>query len=276
MCSTLLLQRQETATTASASTAAHTIGRRREIDDELFHHRPAANTSHCFIDSTSPPEPPPRNLPNVVLRINLRVAFRTLRELLLDSNKSQFRIDDILKHELHYKNISISEWDHHNDAIGRINNHNPLHHHHHHLIKYDHLQQKQYIGAIRQTNYQMPKTTLVEASMAYETAVITEYNDDCFAIRLTTFTPTVPFGDRFVSITQIVVKKTVVAEGGEEEDSDESDICEMVVSVDVQYPKGKPMSLISNRIKNGVIQGAKDVYEKTSAVILSRVFVSER
>jgi len=123
----------------------------------------------------------------------------------------------------------------------------------------------------------MPKTPLVEASMAYETAVITEYNDDCFVIRSTTSTPTVPFGERFVSITQIVVTKTVMTDRGRgEEDDDESGICKMVVSVDVQYPKGKPMTLIRNQIKNGVIQGAKDVYEKTSAVILSRFLGRER
>jgi len=245
------------------------MGRRCEIDDELHNHRPAVNPTHCFINPISPSKPPPTNLPNVVFQTKLPVEFRTLRELLLDSNKSQFRINDILKHELNYKNISVSEWDHHNDVIGRINNHNLLHHHHH-PIESDILQH-QYIGATRQTNYQIPKSSLIEASMAYETAVITEYNDGCFAIRSTTFTPTVPFGERFVSITQIVVTRMVGKERGE----DESDISEMIVSVDVQYPKGKPMALISNRIKNGVIQGAKDVYEKTTAVILSRYLESE-
>lgn len=268
MCSTLLLQHNE-ASASIMSTVAQQMGKKYEMDDELFHHRLDAETSHCYINPITPTtsQPPPKNLPNVVLQMKLPLSFRNLCEIFLDSNKSQFRIDNILKHELHYKNVSVSEWDHHNDEIGRTDDKNPTSHHHN---TNDQLQEK-YIGAIRQTNYEMPKTSLVEASMAYETAVLTKYNDSCFVIRSTTSTPTVPFGERFISITQIVVIKTMP-----EGEDDDSDTCEMIVSVDVQYPKVKPMRLISNRIRNGVIQGAKAVYEKTSEVILSRFLSDEQ
>lgn len=87
----------------------------------------------------------------------------------------------------------------------------------------------------------MPKSAFVKANMAYETNILIEYNDYCFAIKKKTSTPDVPYGSSFFTWTQIVVTDT----GNE--------TCRMVCSVEAEFPNGPPM--VGGQIKSGMRSG---------------------
>lgn len=110
------------------------------------------------------------------------------------------------------------------------------------------------IGATRRTEYMMPKTILVRANMAFETATITEYNDHCFALDMSTSNPDVPFGKTFTAHTKIVVYNT-----GE-------NTCRMECSVQTDFKNSPPMG-VAWKIKNAMKHGSMEVFEKISATI---------
>merc|ERR1712038_2046124 len=95
----------------------------------------------------------------------------------------------------------------------------------------------------------MPKTALVRANMAFETATITEYNDHYFAIEMHTSNPDVPFGKTFTAHTKIVVYNT-----GE-------NTCRMECSVETDFINSPPMG-IGWKIKNAMKQGSMEVFDK--------------
>ena len=102
----------------------------------------------------------------------------------------------------------------------------------------------------------MPKSALVAASMAYETAKLTHYNDHFFVLKRSTSTPDVPFGKRFIAHTQIVV----VNSG--------KNSCKMICSVEAEFPEGAPMGM-GGSIKNGMKSGTIEVFEKMASTLRS-------
>ena len=100
----------------------------------------------------------------------------------------------------------------------------------------------------------MPQTKLVKANMAYETAEITEYNEHCFAIDMFTSNPDVPFGNKFVAHTKIVVYNTG------------QNSCYMVCSVETDFPNKPPMG-VAWQIKNAMKTGSFEVFEKIGTSI---------
>ncbi len=101
----------------------------------------------------------------------------------------------------------------------------------------------------------MPKTAFVKANKAFETTVITEYNDHCFAIEMHTKNPDVPFGTKFVAHTKIVVYNTG------------NNTCRMECSVETEFPHGPPMG-IARQIKAAMKSGSFEVFEKIGSAIV--------
>ena len=177
-------------------------------------------------DSAAPPADfiPPDNLEDVNFEMDLPVGFRRLRWAILHKDSS-FVEEAVMKtesrHEKWVKSISdsgflvyklivlmmvlllrerqsrlispstcsffyintrsvtIGEWDKHGDTIG--------------LPKTpDGVNEADYIGAVLETSYLMPKSAFVSANMAYETQMIAQYNDYCVVIKKATRTPDVP------------------------------------------------------------------------------------
>jgi hypothetical protein len=137
--------------------------------------------------------------------------------------------------------VSTKGWDHHSDIIGLPSLPNDVKH-------------EDIIGASKKTEYLMPKTKLVKANMAYETATITEYNDHCFALEMFTTNPDVPFGKRFIAHTKIVVYNTG------------SNTCQMECSVETDFPQGPPMG-IAWKIKDSMKNGSLEVFHKIGLAI---------
>ena len=100
----------------------------------------------------------------------------------------------------------------------------------------------------------MPRNGLVKANTAYETAVLIEYNDDCFALKRSTLTPDVPYGKRFIAHTQICVLNK--GNGS----------CRMICSVEAEFPEGPPMG-VGGQIKKGMNSGTKEVFTKIGETI---------
>ena len=100
----------------------------------------------------------------------------------------------------------------------------------------------------------MPKTGLVKENMAYETAVISEYNEHCFAIEMHTNNPDVPFGKKFVAHTKIAVYNTG------------QNTCRMECSVETEFPSGQPM--VARQIKAAMKSGSFEVFEKIGSAII--------
>lgn len=110
------------------------------------------------------------------------------------------------------------------------------------------------IGAKKETSYRMPAGRLVGASTAYETATISAYESEFFALSISTATPGVPFGSRFLARTQIVVINT-----GE-------NTCKLVCSVEAEFPKGPPMGM-KGQIQKGMKKGTLETFEKIGSFI---------
>ncbi len=111
-----------------------------------------------------------------------------------------------------------------------------------------------FVGAQKVTSYLMPAGRLVGANMAHETATITAYETDFFALTMVTSTPDVPFGSRFNAKTQIVVVNT-----GE-------NTCELICSVEPEFPHGPPMGM-KGQIQRGMKKGSLDTFEKIGSHI---------
>jgi hypothetical protein len=92
----------------------------------------------------------------------------------------------------------------------------------------------------------MPKSAFVSANTAFETNIITTYNDYCFCLKKKTRNPDVPFGSTFISWTQVVVTNT-----GENS-------CRMVCSVEAEFPNGPPMA--GGQIKSGMRAGTAQFF----------------
>lgn len=92
----------------------------------------------------------------------------------------------------------------------------------------------------------MPKSAFVNANMAYETNILTEYSDFCFVLKKRCRTPDVPYGSTFIAWTQVVVTNTG------------NDSCRMVCSVEAEFPNGAPM--LAGQIKSGMRSGTAQFF----------------
>lgn len=181
----------------------------------------------------------PKNLQHFA-KFEFPVGYFRLRRAVL-SDDLDFWDKKVMDRTLQYKNVTSHGWDRHRDAIGSPS-----------LPK--HMKFTDIVGAKRKTEYIMPKTSLVRANMAYETATITEYNDHCFAIDMHTSNPDVPFGKRFIAHTKIVVYNT-----GE-------NTCYMESSVETEFIDGPPMG-VAWQIKGAMKAGSIEVFQKIGASI---------
>ena len=142
--------------------------------------------------------------------------------------------------------VETKHWDHHDNVIGKI-----------HLppdIKHTDL-----IGAKSETNYRRPKSIFIGAHMANETSTLMEYNENCFAIRKETTTPDVPFGSKFIALTQIVVLN--MGHG----------TCKMICSSEAEFPNGVPLGA-GWQIKNAMKVGTFETFGKINDAIQSACF----
>jgi len=168
--------------------------------------------------------------------IELPVGYLRLRRAFL-SDKSQFWTDSILKVALGYEELKITGWyHHHKELIGHLDLPSDVNH-------------KDLIGATRETSYLMPAGRLVPANVAHETCTLKEYNDDFFALCMSTRTPGVPFGERFIAETQIIVVRTG------------KNSCRMICSVEAEFPNGPPFGM-KGQIKRAMKRGTINVFEK--------------
>lgn len=186
----------------------------------------------------------PPNLHDSVV-IQLPVGFYRLRRSFL-SKESRFWTESILKIALHYQEVRTAGWEHTSiqESFLHVGDPNPPRH----------VNPSDFVGAQRETSYLMPAGRLVGASTAYETATITAYDADFFALTMSTSTPGVPFGKRFSAKTQIVVVNT----------GDNS--CELICSVEPEFPNGPPMGM-KGQIQRGMKRGTIDMFEKIGSHI---------
>lgn len=175
------------------------------------------------------------------ITIDLPVGFLRTRRAFL-SNKSKFWTDSILKKALNYDEVKSSGWVHaHQHFIG--DPHLP-----------PHLDVSDLIGASKETTYRMPASRLVSASMAFETSTLIAYTDDFFAISISTSTPEVPFGRKFLARTQIVVINTG------------NNSCRMICSVEPEFPNGPPLGM-KWQIQKGMKKGTLEMFAKIGSHI---------
>lgn len=181
------------------------------------------------------------NYENTVV-MNLPFGFYRLRRAFL-SDDSHFWISSILSHTLKYKNISTTGWDRYSEMIG---NTSPP----------QGFDGKLLIGATKKTEYTMPRSILVNEQKAYETATLIEYTDNHFIIRMETTTPNVPYGNHFVSLTQIILRRV----GNNQ--------VEMISSVEAKFHKTPPM-IVAAQIRRGMRSGVMRMFEQIGEFICS-------
>jgi len=224
----------ETVASVSASCDHLILGHKVKEDD-----RPIKTTPGDDNDDIKS-IPPPENL-QYSIEFDLPVGFRRLRKAML-SESSSFWSETILKGALEYKEVTFSRWDRHNNHIGLETISSTT-------------KEVDYIGASKTTNYLLPESPLAKASKATEQAVISAYNDDYFALKKSTSTPDIPFGNRFVAHTQIIVLNT-----GENSSR-------MICSVEAEFPYGEPLGF-GRSIRYGMKQGSMAAFEKIRDAIL--------
>jgi hypothetical protein len=194
-------------------------------------------------EGPAPPPPPgfqiPPNLEFINLDIDLPVGFKRLRWAMLSSN-SNFTKDALL-HEAKCENVVIKEWSHHDDVIGA------------NVLPPD-IQEVDIVGAEREAEYLMPKSTFVKANTVYDTTQIIAYNDFCLCLKKKTLSPEVPYGSTFVTWTQILLTNT--GHGS----------CHLTTSVEAEFPNGPP--LISRQIVSGMRSGTAESFVRMSEVII--------
>jgi len=201
---------------------------------------------------------PPANLKDAI-EFDLPVGFRRLRYAFLNK-ESPFWLETILKGALQYKNVSFTEWDRYDDQIGLDQTSSTI-------------TNDDFIGATKKTNYVLspPKTILVSLSSssaassrdsrgcikAIETAEISAYNDYYFSLKLSTSTPDVPFGRRFVAHTQMVLINTG------------KNRCKLICSVDADFPNGgEPPLGIGRQIRKAMKNASMETFKKIRDAIM--------
>jgi VAD1 Analog of StAR-related lipid transfer domain len=181
----------------------------------------------------------PEHLEFINLEISLPVGFKRLRWAML-SPMSTFTKDALLG-EAKCENVIIKEWSHHNDVIGSA-------------VLPEGVNEKDIIGAERESEYLMPKSTFVRANTVYDTSQIIAYNDYCLCIKKRTLSPDVPYGTTFLTWTQILITNTG------------NDTCHLTTSVEAEFPNGPP--IISRQIVSGMRSGTAESFILMSEIII--------
>jgi hypothetical protein len=165
----------------------------------------------------------PENLQNSVT-FELPVGFRRLRRGMLKSD-SKFWEKVVLRESLKYRKVKKGNWDTNNDLIGQPTTQPQIN--------------QSIIGSKRELSFHVPKSGIAPESTAYETATITEYNNNFFVLKRVILNPDIPFGNKIVTHSQIVV-----IDNGYNR-------CQMICSSEVEFPTGPPTGL-GWQIKKGV------------------------
>jgi len=172
----------------------------------------------------------PPALKHVTIDIELPIGFFRVRHALCKS-KSPFFEKEYHMNKMKEIEVKIEAWDRFDDHIGSNN------------LPKD-IDEKDFIGAIRKSQFVMPKSMLVSANTAYQTSSIIEYNDYCFGFKTITKNPEVPFGSTFEAHTQLIF-----VNGGEYK-------TRMVCSMKPVFPGSKP--LVAWKIRNAMFTGCSD------------------
>jgi len=192
---------------------------------------------------------PSQNLQHSVT-YDINIGFQRLRKAML-STKSTFWIKRILNDELKYTEISRTEWDHHDTQIGLPSSSTKL---------VEKQEQKELIGAKRNTTFRLPKTLLIPSTMGYDTTTVTDYTNHNFTILTSTRTPNIPFGNRIVTHAQIIVFNKG------------RNNTQMVCSMEVEFPLGPPIGFAS-KIKKEAKASTMSYFDSVQRTI--RRFVEE-
>lgn len=173
----------------------------------------------------------PPNLKRVTLNTKLPTGFHRLRRALLESNSSFF-VNQYYAEKMRNVEVNMEEWNKFDTRIGS------------HSLTND-ISEKEFIGATRETRYIMPKSTCFSANnKAFQTSVLIEYTDYCFAIKMDTKNPDVPFRKKFEAHTH-----WIFISGGRRK-------CRMVSSMKCVFPGSKP--LVAWKIKNAMFSACTD------------------
>lgn len=130
----------------------------------------------------------------------------------------------------------LNGWNKHGDKIGEPN-----------------VKEEDIVGAEMERSYLMPKSTFVKANRVTQSTHIKTYNDYCFCYQERTDTPEVPYGNTFVTWTQVMVVNTG------------HNTCRMVCSVEIEFPNGPPMT--SRMIVSGAKSGTAETFALLSRCI---------
>ena len=117
----------------------------------------------------------------------------------------------------------------------------------------DEVNEDDFIGAKRNTEYLMPSSVFVKANMAYEESNLVAYNDHFFTVKRKTVNPDVPYGRTFCAWTQITVYNIG------------KNNSRMVCSVEAEFPNGPPM--VARSIKSAMRQGVSDMFLELGKVV---------
>jgi len=111
----------------------------------------------------------PENLEHVALEVDLPIGFRRLRRALL-SDTSPFIKEVIYKTEAKYTEITLESWNKHSGTIGEP-------------VTPDDVDENDFIGAMKEGSYLMPKSAFVAANTCYEEHHLIAYNENCFCLK---------------------------------------------------------------------------------------------
>uniref|UniRef100_A0A7R9ZLT7 VASt domain-containing protein n=1 Tax=Craspedostauros australis TaxID=1486917 RepID=A0A7R9ZLT7_9STRA len=183
------------------------------------------------------------SLQHVGLDRTLDVSYDVLAKAML-SSRSDFWKKAVFQQSCRYQNTTVGDWETCQDfGDDSSDSHQPC--------------------ATRETSYEMPKSRFAGTYMAYQTQQLLRYDEDHFVLRFRTNTPDAPFGSKFVTWTQMEVKR-------QEGTSSSRLIC----SVQPEYPNGRPMSFLANQIRNGMRSGTAEFFETFAECIQSKLGVA--
>jgi len=186
------------------------------------------------------PPPPEKDLPDTLefinFEIDLPVGFQRLRWALL-SQKSRFGADVVFAEANTTEIVILKGWTKYGDKIGEPN-----------------ILEEDIVGTEMEKSYLMPKSPFVKANRVSQLTQIKTYNDYCFCYQERNDTPEVPYGNTFVTWTQVRIVNTG------------HNTCRMVCSVEIEFPNGPPM------ISRMIVSGARSGTAEASA-LLSRCII---
>jgi len=185
---------------------------------------------------------------------DMNIGFQRLRRIML-STKSDFWIERLTKDELNNTDVSRTEWDHHDSQIGLPSSSTKL--------EDNQEEQKQFMGAQRKTSYRLPKSLFIPSTMGYDVTTIINYDNHKFTFRTATKTPKVPFGNRIVTHSQIVVLNKGFNK------------TRMICSMEVEFPLGPPLGF-ANKIREAAKASTMSFFHSMQKTVSKFVEMEEQ